>query len=219
VPNRGALARTRPAVSTWAELLWDLEPLWPVVASIFIAFFASLVSGLLVVVALNGPLLTQSSRPNVQPELPSRVEVASADRLFNPVLIRAAPIATPFATPASTPIATVADEPSVDDAAWQAMRPSLDAVWGTDTPATLRLLQAFHARFPEFQPANEKLYAALVATAQDLAQRGASDDVEVELSLAIALLPERGEARAELLALNATPTLAAAADQQDQEQP
>ena len=209
MPNRGALARARQAVITWDESLRDRELFWSVILPISIAFVASSVSGLLVVYALNAPLLMRSSQETIQSRLaiPTRVEVTSATGLLSPALPVAAPAATPLAIPTSPPIATPVVAPSAD-VAWLAMLPSLDAAWGTDTPATLVLLNAFHTRFPEFQPAKEKLYAALVASAHDLAEAGASDDAQGQLTLATALLPERLEARALLLAFVATPTSA-----------
>lgn len=220
MPNRGALARALQDVTTWDESSRDPELLWSVVGPVSISVVASLASGLLVVFALNAPLIMRSSQQTVQGQLaiPTRVQAADPAGLLGPALVVVAPVATPTAIPTVSPTATPVAAPSADEA-WQAMLPRLDAAWGTDTPATVVLLNGFHASFPEFQPAREKLYAALVASAKDLAQAGAGDLAEGQLTFATALLPERGEARALLGAIAPTPTPVSDTVQQDQESP
>ncbi|MCA1648473.1 MAG: hypothetical protein LC797_24435 [Chloroflexi bacterium] len=89
---------------------------------------------------------------------------------------------------------------------WETLLPRLDAAWGADTGATITLLEEFRARFPEFEPAQDKLYAALMAQANTLAQNGATDAAGETLAQAKALVPRRIEADAALLALRrATP--------------
>jgi len=66
------------------------------------------------------------------------------------------------------------------------------------------LLDAYLAQFPDDQTAREKMYAALLARADDQARAGQTDAAVVDLTRAQKLLPERGEAGAALARL--TPT-------------
>jgi hypothetical protein len=102
-------------------------------------------------------------------------------------------------TPAASPTPSAVD-------AWNALTPQLDAIWSNDTARSLALLQEFQARFPDFQPAREKLYAALIARAQSLMADGQNDAADALLRQAQELLPERGEAATVALALTPTPT-------------
>lgn len=122
-------------------------------------------------------------QPTVQPTPPPATPTA--------VLVNAAPQIT------STPTAAQV---------WQGLLPQLDAVWGKDTPKTVQLLQDYLTQFPEDATARDKLYAALVARAEDLAAGGQADAAASDLAQAQQLLPNRLEARAALLRLTPTPT-------------
>jgi hypothetical protein len=94
--------------------------------------------------------------------------------------------------------------PSADDV-WQATLPTLDALWGVDTSQTIGLLDDFLDRFPDYSPAKDKLYAALVAHADELASAGERVAAAEQLRRAAELLPSRGEAVLALVVL--TPTV------------
>jgi hypothetical protein len=81
-----------------------------------------------------------------------------------------------------------------DSERWDALQPQLDAAWGADTAATIALLKDFVDRFPDFAPAREKLYAALIAQATDLGASGDRDGATEAAQRAASLLPDRGEA-------------------------
>jgi hypothetical protein len=112
---------------------------------------------------------------------------------------------TPAPTQVSTPLPTAAPTLVPVVAEWQALQPALDAAWGRDTPRTVELLDDFVARFPADPTAHEKLYAALVAHAQDLAEADQLEAAVEALSRAQTLLPERAEAKAALARLTPTP--------------
>ena len=86
----------------------------------------------------------------------------------------AQPSTEPTARPSTGPTAT----PSVADR-WQALLPELDGVWGVDMPQAIVLLDAFVARYPEHEPARDKLYAALVEDARALIEQGAASSAAV----------------------------------------
>ena len=114
-----------------------------------------------------------------------------------PTVIR--PVATPtpiVPTPAPTP---------AEAQVWQALQPQLDTAWGSDTPRTVAILDAFLARFPDDEAAREKLYAALLASGRDLISDGDSDQAVDPLERARLLFPTRGEAVDELSSLTPTP--------------
>jgi hypothetical protein len=106
---------------------------------------------------------------------------------------------TPIPTPVPTP------EPRTGAEVLQALEPELGAAWGHDTDRTLTLLQAFLAQFPNDQAGQEKLYAALLAKAQDLQSTGDTDQARADLEQARQLLPTRGEAGAQLARIAPTP--------------
>ena len=111
------------------------------------------------------------------------------------------PTPTSAARPTPEPTAT----PSVADS-WQALLPELDVAWGGDLPRAILLLDAFVARYPEHEPARDKLYAALVEHARALIEQGAASEAVAELTRADELLPERVEAPSVLAALTPTAT-------------
>lgn len=98
------------------------------------------------------------------------------------------------ATTAATPVPTAAE-------VWAGMMPQLDATWGVDTQRTIELLDAFRQRFPDYPPAREKLYAALLAYGSMLDEAGDADGAAASFARAAALQPERGEAAAALASL------------------
>lgn len=115
----------------------------------------------------------------------------------------------PMATSVVDAVAATASQtaiPETAEAAWQALQPPLESAWGTDTPRIIAMLEDFTARYPTFAPAREKLYAALMANADNLTQAGAALDAVDSLNRAASVLPERPEAHAALLNLTPTPT-------------
>ncbi|MBV9582145.1 MAG: hypothetical protein JO057_26475 [Chloroflexi bacterium] len=123
-----------------------------------------------------------------------------------------ADLATTAATP---PLAT--ELPDAEQA-WLSLTPELDATWGVDTPLTIQMLDNFLTRFPDYAPASDKLYSALLAYGADLQQAGDPQAATEALLKAQALLPDRGEADAALLALTAPPPAPlASADTSDPE--
>jgi hypothetical protein len=149
--------------------------------------------------------LALAPEPVQQPaEAPTLVSVAPT---LAPTVATPAPrlAPTPAPTQVSTPLPTAAPTLVPVVAEWQALQPALDAAWGRDTPRTLALLDDFAARFPNDPTARDKLYAALVAQAQDLADSDQLDAAAEALSRAQTLLPERSEANAALARLTPTP--------------
>ncbi len=90
------------------------------------------------------------------------------------------------------------------DEAWQELQPQLDQAWSTGPGQTIPLLQSFLERFPGYVPGQEKLYAALLASADGLLQQGESTAAVAELERAQQLLPDRPEAPAVTAALAGT---------------
>jgi hypothetical protein len=136
--------------------------------------------------------------------------MAAGPELLAPVPTPAAipTVVLPVATP--TPIVPTPAPTSTDAQVWQALQPQLDAAWGSDTPRTVAILDEFLARFPDYEAAREKLYAALVASGRDLVDGGDSDQAVDPLERARLLFPTRGEAVDELTSLTPTPEPAAA---------
>jgi hypothetical protein len=78
---------------------------------------------------------------------------------------------------------------------------ALAPIWSTDLPRTTALLDAFLARFPDYPPAVDKQYAALVGYGEQLAAAGDLDEATTQLTRARDLDPERVEAPGALRAL------------------
>jgi len=135
--------------------------------------------------------------PGPRETLPERLEIEASQALIAPAPRPPAPetAATPGPSPA----------PGADDG-WDATLPPLDAVWESDWPEALALLDAFHARFPDHAAANEKLYAALVSYGRALIESDRVAEGIAQLERAQGLLPGRGEAPAALLAPTAAAT-------------
>ena len=70
-------------------------------------------------------------------------------------------VAQPTAVPTFPPAPTSTPMPTAGDA-WQATLTRLDAVWQTDWPASIAILDSYLQQYPDQQPAIDKLYAALV---------------------------------------------------------
>jgi len=125
------------------------------------------------------------------------------------------PAATLTSAPTLTGAPTLASAPAIadDDTAWRELLAQLDSVWGVDWPASIGLLQTFHAQHPTRAAATEKLYAGLVEYARALREAGATSAAADELDQAVRLAPQRFEARDELAALRPTSTEPAAVAQ------
>jgi hypothetical protein len=143
----------------------------------------------------NAPVTFRFSQFSVAPADPTTLAI-SAVAFPTPTAEPRATLATPTPAPAPTP--------SVDQA-WTALQTDLEAAWGTDTPRTIALLDAFLTRFPGHAAAREKLYAALVSSAADLSSAGEPDRAAQRLEQARDLIPSRGEALAALAGLTPTP--------------
>jgi hypothetical protein len=117
---------------------------------------------------------------------------------------------TAFPTAIRTPVPTAAPAPTVDQV-WAATLLALDPIWSTDPPRSIAMLDDFLTRFPAYQPARDKQYAALVAYADDLSARDDLAGAGAQLTRARDLEPERGEAPAMLQALDRTTALNAVA--------
>ncbi|HEY1298554.1 MAG TPA: protein kinase [Chloroflexota bacterium] len=154
---------------------------------------------------------------------PSPVEVAGATEVATslptatvggiptpqPTTISAAqstvgPTSTSTVTPAPTSSPTL----SADDA-WQGTLARLDAVWQTDWPMSIQILDGYLQQYPDQQPAIDKLYAALVDYGKELIASGSTDDGIAQLERAQALAPDRQEAQDALVELTPTPAPAA----------
>ena len=75
----------------------------------------------------------------------------------------------------------------------------------TDWPASIDMLSAFVAAYPDYQPAKDKLYIARLFYAQALVDVGDTNDAVAQLQSAQSLQPDRHEADAALVALTPTP--------------
>jgi hypothetical protein len=107
----------------------------------------------------------------------------------------------------SVPAATATAQPTPSTAeAWAAVQPELESTWGEDTRRTVDLLNGFVARFPDYAPAREKLYAALIAWGDELANDDDTQSAAALFGQARALIPERGEAAVAAMALTPAPS-------------
>ena len=91
--------------------------------------------------------------------------------------------------------------PTEEHAEWSATLRELDATWEQDWPQAITVLEVFLDRWPGYPAAEDKLYAALVADAEDNIQAEQVATAAAELERAARLLPERGEAWARLAQL------------------
>ena len=115
------------------------------------------------------------------------------------------PTATPLATAQATPTAQPTPTPTVDEA-WQRTLAELDAVWNLDWPAAIQATSHFVDDHPEFEPAQEKLYAAHLFFADQLLTEGRVDEAVKQLESARAVLPNQPAAQQTLVALTPTAT-------------
>jgi hypothetical protein len=113
------------------------------------------------------------------------------------------PTAAALAEAAPTQAPPLATQVPDADQVWLSVLPAVDAAWGRDTPNAIRVLEDFLSRFPAYGPATDKLYAALLAYSVDLQDAGDPDAAAEMMLKAQALMPDRGEASAALLALQA----------------
>ena len=112
--------------------------------------------------------------------------------------VRAAPYTPPLVVPA--PAASAVASRGAD-AEWPAILRELDAIWEQDWPRTIAVLDHFLDRWPGYGAAEDKLYAALVADAEDNIQAEQVADGVAELERAARRQPGRGEAWARLAQL------------------
>lgn len=96
----------------------------------------------------------------------------------------------------------MADSP---EKAWAKTSAQLDPMWGKDWPRAISALKDYVGRFPNQPQAVDKLYAAYIGYAQQLAGSGLVAQAEDQLRQAQDLAPNRPEAPAALAALSATP--------------
>ncbi len=166
-----------------------LFPLW--------AALVPVVASLIAILLFDSGTMGRVAPPSAAP-----TAVSSAHRATSiatpPVAQRPQPTSTP-SQPES------AAKPVAADAAWSQTLGDLAPVWSTDWPKTIALLDAFLAKYPNYGPAKDKQYAALLSYAGALAQVGDLTQSTTLLLRAEALLPDRPEARDALLALTPTP--------------
>jgi hypothetical protein len=122
-----------------------------------------------------------------------------------------APTPVPTRVSTAAPTAEPARPPAADDA-WPATLLAIDPIWSSDLPRTTALLDDFLARFPDYPPAVDKQYAALVAYGEILAAQGNVDDATKQLARARELDPARTEAPAALRAVAEPPAESADAE-------
>jgi len=118
------------------------------------------------------------------------------------------PTQAPTVAPTRAPATAIVASSLPPDAArvWPTTLSQLDSVWNHDWPRAIELTQSFLSRFPDYPPATEKLYVALVEYGRQLEQAGRLDAAQAAFQGADQLQPLRTEARAELAALLPTPT-------------
>ena len=112
--------------------------------------------------------------------------------------VRAAPYIPPLVVPAPAASAVLSRGA---DAEWPATVQELDATWEQDWAQTIGVLEHFLDRWPGYGPAEDKLYAALVADAEGHLQADQMDSGVAELERAARRQPGRGEAWARLAQL------------------
>lgn len=173
-----------------------------------------------VALVLGALWLTESDRPSsagpvgptraAEPTRPSTAPAAATPTAaLPPALPTLAPPPTNLPATSTPPAATATARPSATptvDELWRSTLPQLDPLWGADWPRAIALLEAFLAEHPDYGPARDKLYAALLFQAQALFEQGQVGEAIALLQRAQALLPDRGEAPGALQALTPTPT-------------
>jgi hypothetical protein len=173
------------------------------IARVLVLLFAALV-GVGASAGSSWPLLASAGSPPYSPRAP--VNIVSTSVPTPVTFMRAAPIQR---LPIVLPVVIVADREDrfrrqqTASAAWQSLAPELAALWGIDTPRTVAMLDTFISQFPDDDLAKQKLYAALVASGEDLDAAGAPEEAAAQFRRADRVQPERLEARRALLDLNA----------------
>jgi hypothetical protein len=104
-----------------------------------------------------------------------------------------ASVSAAYAQVVVAPTVLLAPTPTVDEV-WADLQDPLARAWSSDTPGTIALLSGFHERFPNYQPAREKLYAALIAAGSERAAAGDIDAAAARFREARAVQPERLDA-------------------------
>ncbi len=113
--------------------------------------------------------------------------------------------AVPYTPPLVIPAPAAALGASLGaDAEWPSTLQQLDRTWEQDWPRTIATLEGFLERWPSYDPAENKLYAALVADADAHIRAGEVGTGVAELEQAARLLPGRGEVWALLSRLAAS---------------
>ncbi len=140
--------------------------------------------------------------------LPPAVVVPSSTTTPQPTPTMPAPTATPTSRPSATrgvalPLATATPSEAQQ---WETLLSQVDPMWGTDWAGFTQTVASFVGQHPDFAPAKDKLYAALVEYGKDLISQGAFDRADAVLKQAQTLLPDRGEAFSAAAALTPTAT-------------
>ena len=153
---------------------------------------------------------TAPPTPTMVPPTPTTPPPKPATAPPTPTAAPATPTAVPLSPAIGASAAAVAFVPSADQA-WQDLQTRLDQAWTAGPSETIALLQDFLERFPGYAPGQEKLYAARLASADQLVQQGEKAAAEAELESAHQLLPDRPEAPAVSAALTEASSAAAQA--------
>jgi hypothetical protein len=114
-------------------------------------------------------------------------------------------IALPTSPPTTAPVPTDASVEPPETEAWNQALGELNPHWDRDWTRVIAVIDGYRARFPDYEPAKEKLYAALVTHGTQLVRQGKTQDGVSQLVRAQSILATRGEATAALLALTPTP--------------
>lgn len=144
-----------------------------------------------------------TSQAMIAAEVQATAQAMAVAQLQAAISAQATATARAQPTTASTAVPTAT--PTVDES-WQVALDVLEDFWEDDWPRAIGLIEVFRQRFPGYRPADEKLYAALVAHGKKLVAEGQKDDGLRMLTRAHELIPSRGEANAALLALTPTST-------------
>jgi serine/threonine protein kinase len=118
-------------------------------------------------------------------------------------------IARPTSAPAATRSPAPTSTPTPADA-WQTIQPELDAAWN-DWPSTTDLLSMFLARYPDYGPAREKMYAALLFYGEGLTRQDRPKDAMAQFEKAGSYVPGH-PANGSLTADDVWPGVASAVD-------
>lgn len=148
------------------------------------------------------PTALPTLEPTVAPTIAPTMVPTLAPTPAPTALVLRAP-ATPRVATATTRLAPAVIEVATEsptaqpdaDALWPATREQIQAAWATDWSAVVSRAQAFHDQFPDYQPATDLLYTALIEDGRSLADQGAQAEAVDVLDRAASLEPERQEAR------------------------